>query len=61
MLKEGAVAGLSFGYRVRKSSGAAPRALEDIELVEISLVSLPMQLSQSFRSSASKSSPNVSP
>ena len=43
LLKDGAVAGLSFGYRVRKSSGASPRALEDIELVEVSLVSLPMQ------------------
>ncbi|HLL31444.1 MAG TPA: HK97 family phage prohead protease [Allosphingosinicella sp.] len=43
LLKEGAVAGLSFGYRVRKASGAAPRALEDVELVEVSLVTLPMQ------------------
>ncbi|HEX9965938.1 MAG TPA: HK97 family phage prohead protease [Allosphingosinicella sp.] len=43
LLKEGAVGGLSFGYRVRKASGAAPRALEDVELVEVSLVSLPMQ------------------
>jgi HK97 family phage prohead protease len=43
LLKEGAVAGLSFGYRVRKFSGAAPRALEEVELVEVSLVSVPMQ------------------
>jgi HK97 family phage prohead protease len=43
LLKEGAVAGLSFGYRVRKASGARPRALEDVELVEVSLVTLPMQ------------------
>ena len=43
LLKEGALAGLSFGYRVRRASGAAPRALEDVELVEISLVTLPMQ------------------
>ncbi|HEX8240007.1 MAG TPA: HK97 family phage prohead protease [Allosphingosinicella sp.] len=43
LLKEGAVAGLSFGYRVRKFSGAAPRALEDVELVEVSLVRVPMQ------------------
>jgi HK97 family phage prohead protease len=43
LLKEGSVAGLSFGYRVRKASGAAPRALEDVELVEVSLVTLPMQ------------------
>jgi len=42
-LRTGKVAGLSFGYRVRKSSGSAPRALEDVELVEISLVSAPMQ------------------
>jgi hypothetical protein len=43
LLKEGAVAGLSFGYRVRKSSGQAPRALEEVDLVEVSLVTLPMQ------------------
>lgn len=43
LLKEGGVAGLSFGYRVRKASGSAPRALEDVELVEISLVTVPMQ------------------
>ncbi|HEX8481079.1 MAG TPA: HK97 family phage prohead protease [Allosphingosinicella sp.] len=43
LLKEGKVAGLSFGYRVRKASGAKPRVLEDLELVEISLVTAPMQ------------------
>ena len=43
LLKEGAVAGLSFGYRVRKATGAAPRELEDVDLVEVSLVTLPMQ------------------
>jgi HK97 family phage prohead protease len=43
LLKDGRVAGLSFGYRVRKSSGSKPRTLEDVELVEISLVSVPMQ------------------
>jgi hypothetical protein len=43
LLKEGAVAGLSFGYRVRSSSGTAPRSLEDVELVEVSLVTVPMQ------------------
>jgi len=43
LLKEGSVAGLSFGYRVRKSKGEAPRELEEVELVEVSLVSLPMQ------------------
>ncbi|MGA9581697.1 MAG: HK97 family phage prohead protease [Allosphingosinicella sp.] len=43
LLRQGKVAGLSFGYRVRKSSGSRPRALEDVELVEISLVAVPMQ------------------
>ncbi|HEX8467064.1 MAG TPA: HK97 family phage prohead protease [Allosphingosinicella sp.] len=43
LLKEGKVAGLSFGYVVRRSSGSAPRALEDVELVEVSLVTIPMQ------------------
>jgi hypothetical protein len=43
LLKDGRVAGLSFGYRVRKSSGSKPRTLEDVELVEVSLVRVPMQ------------------
>jgi HK97 family phage prohead protease len=43
LLREGAVAGLSFGYRVTKASGTRPRALEEVELVEISLVTVPMQ------------------
>jgi HK97 family phage prohead protease len=43
LLNEGKLAGLSFGYRVRKASGSGPRALEDVELVEISLVRVPMQ------------------
>jgi len=43
LLKEGAVRGLSFGYRVRAAQGARPRALTELELVEISLVTLPMQ------------------
>jgi hypothetical protein len=43
LLKEGAVAGLSFGYRVRQASGEKPRELRDLELVEVSLVTLPMQ------------------
>jgi HK97 family phage prohead protease len=43
LLKQGAVGGLSFGYRVRKASGAKPRSLEDVELVEVSLVTVPMQ------------------
>lgn len=43
LLKDGAVRGLSFGYRVREASGAAPRELREVELVEVSLVTLPMQ------------------
>ena len=43
LLKEGAVTGLSFGYRVREAQGAAPRELIDVDLVEVSLVTLPMQ------------------
>jgi uncharacterized protein len=43
LLAEGAVKGLSFGYRVREAAGAAPRELRDLDLVEISLVTLPMQ------------------
>jgi hypothetical protein len=43
LLKEGAVGGLSFGYRVREASGEAPRELRELDLVEVSLVTLPMQ------------------
>ncbi len=43
LLKEGAVRGLSFGYRVRAAQGEGPRELIDLELVEVSLVTLPMQ------------------
>ena len=43
LLKAGAVAGLSFGYRVRRARGDGPRELTELELVEISLVTLPMQ------------------
>jgi Escherichia/Staphylococcus phage prohead protease len=43
LLKEGAVRGLSFGYRVRSASGEAPRELTELDLVEVSLVTLPMQ------------------
>lgn len=35
--------GLSFGYRVRTSRGEGPRELVDVELVEVSLVRVPMQ------------------
>ena len=43
LLKEGAVSGLSFGYRVREATGQAPRELTDLDLVEVSLVTFPMQ------------------
>ena len=47
LLKEGTVRGLSFGYRVRAARGLAAepglRELTKLELVEISLVTLPMQ------------------
>ena len=43
LLREGAVRGLSFGYRVRRATGEAPRELTELDLVEISLVTLPMQ------------------
>ena len=43
LLKDGAVGGLSFGYRVRAAEGETPRRLKALELVEISLVTLPMQ------------------
>jgi len=43
LLKDGAVKGLSFGYRVRAAEGHAPRALTELDLVEISLVTFPMQ------------------
>ena len=49
LLREGRVAGLSFGYRVRRSSPstgsgqAGLRELAELDLVEISLVTVPMQ------------------
>lgn len=43
LLAAGAVRGLSFGYRVREAAGEGPRELRELELVEVSLVSLPMQ------------------
>jgi len=43
LLKEGAVRGLSFGYRVKEATGEGPRELTELELIEISLVTLPMQ------------------
>jgi Escherichia/Staphylococcus phage prohead protease len=43
LLEAGRVSGLSFGYRVRRAEGEAPRALIELDLVEISLVTRPMQ------------------
>ncbi|MEM1133899.1 MAG: HK97 family phage prohead protease [Pseudomonadota bacterium] len=43
MLQAGAVTGLSFGYRVRHYQIGPPRLLLDCDLVEISLVTFPMQ------------------
>ena len=43
LLKEGTVRGLSFGYRVREARGDNPRELVSVELVEVSLVTFPMQ------------------
>jgi HK97 family phage prohead protease len=43
LLREGAVTGLSFGYRVRAARGERPRELTELELIEVSLVTLPMQ------------------
>jgi Escherichia/Staphylococcus phage prohead protease len=43
LLGEGTVKGLSFGYRVRAAQGEGPRELTELELVEVSLVTLPMQ------------------
>src|SRR6476620_4375360 len=43
LLKEGTVRGLSFGYRVREAAGESPRELRAVELVEVSLVTFPMQ------------------
>lgn len=42
-LTAGAVDGLSFGYRVREARGARPRELLALELVEVSVVTHPMQ------------------
>lgn len=43
LLKGGQVNGLSFGYRVARADGRAPRVLKDLDLVEVSLVTFPMQ------------------
>ncbi len=43
MLREGRIDGLSFGYRVVAAQGERPRRLEALDLVEVSLVTHPMQ------------------
>ena len=44
LLRDGAVGGLSFGYRVRaKEPRPHGRTLTDLDLVEVSLVTFPMQ------------------
>ncbi|PXA83648.1 HK97 family phage prohead protease [Nostoc sp. 3335mG] len=44
LLRDGAVGGLSFGYRVRaKEPRPRGRTLTDLDLVEVSLVTFPMQ------------------
>jgi len=43
LLKAGRVTGLSFGYRVARADGRCPRVLKDLDLVEVSLVTFPMQ------------------
>lgn len=46
LLSAGAIDGLSFGYRVKASSrdrARGVRALERLELIEVSLVTFPMQ------------------
>jgi phage head maturation protease len=37
------VRGLSFGYRVKEAAGEHPRELTQLDLVEVSLVTFPMQ------------------
>jgi uncharacterized protein len=43
LLKDGAIGGLSFGYRVKAQRDGIRRELTDLELVEVSLVTFPMQ------------------
>ncbi len=46
LLRDGAISGLSFGYRARSASRAGAkggRVLSDVDLLEISLVTFPMQ------------------
>lgn len=41
--------GLSFGYRARRTRGGAIRELVDVDLIEISLVTNPMQVAARVR------------
>ncbi len=43
LLASGEVTGLSFGYRVRRAKRGTYRELQDVELIEVSLVHSPMQ------------------
>jgi len=43
MLRDGSLAGLSFGYRVIEAGQGRPRLLLALDLVEVSLVAQPMQ------------------
>ena len=43
LTRAGALDGLSFGYRVREARGERPRELVALDLVEVSLVAVPMQ------------------
>lgn len=43
MIRNGGLDGISFGYRVVAARGDKPRRLEALELVEVSLVTHPMQ------------------
>lgn len=43
LLGEGAIGGLSFGYRVRDAVQGTNRELIDLDLIEVSLVTFPMQ------------------
>jgi HK97 family phage prohead protease len=43
LVKQGAVGGLSFGYRVKAARHGRWRELTRLELVEVSLVPVPMQ------------------
>lgn len=43
LLRDGAIGGLSFGYRVKGKLNRTNRELTDLDLVEVSLVTFPMQ------------------